>query len=42
MRGDRAFINAVLWWVRTGAPWPDIPERYGLWKTVYSRFAPGG
>jgi transposase len=38
MRGDRDFVNAVMWRVKTGAPWRDIPERYGSWKTVYNRF----
>lgn len=38
-RGDRAFVNAVLWRVRTGAPWRDLPERFGPWKTIYNRFA---
>jgi transposase len=38
MRGDRDFINAVMWRIKTGAPWRDIPERYGSWKTVYNRF----
>jgi transposase len=38
-RGDRLFMNAVMWRVRTGAPWRDIPDRYGSWKTVYNRFA---
>jgi putative transposase len=38
-RGDREFLNAVLWRIRTGAPWRDIPERYGSWKTIYNRFA---
>jgi transposase len=37
-RGDRDFVNAVMWRVKTGAPWRDIPERYGSWKTVYNRF----
>lgn len=37
-RGDRRFVNAVLWRVKTGAPWRDLPERYGPWKTVYNRF----
>lgn len=37
--GDRNFLNAVLWRVKTGAPWRDIPERYGPWKTTYNRFA---
>jgi putative transposase len=37
--GDRAFVNAVMWRLKTGAPWRDIPERYGPWKTSYNRFA---
>lgn len=32
-------INGVLWRLRTGAPWRDLPERYGPWQTVYERFA---
>jgi transposase len=31
-------MNAILWVLRTGAPWRDMPERYGKWTTVYSRF----
>ena len=38
-RSDRDFVNAVLWRVTTGAPWRDVPDRYGPWKTVYNRFA---
>jgi transposase len=36
---DRSFINAVLWLAKTGAPWRDLPSRYGSWKTVYNRFS---
>ena len=36
--GDRAFVNAVVWIAKTGAPWRDLPERFGPWKTVYNRF----
>lgn len=32
-------INGVLWRLRTGAPWRDLPERYGPWQTAYERFA---
>jgi transposase len=32
-RRDRPFVNAVMWRLKTGAPWRDIPEQYGLWKT---------
>lgn len=35
---NRRFINAVLWIARTGAPWPDLPERFGKYDTVYRRF----
>ena len=34
----RTVLNGILWRVRTGAPWRDLPERYGKWQTVYSRF----
>jgi transposase len=30
-------INGVLWRTRSGAPWRDVPEAYGNWKTVYNR-----
>ena len=37
--GDvRNFLNAVHWMLRTGSPWRALPEKYGSWKTVYSRF----
>jgi transposase len=35
---DRLIVNGILWVLRTGAPWRDLPERYGKWPTVYSRF----
>lgn len=35
---NRTALNALLWLMRSGAPWRDLPERYGSWKTVYSRF----
>jgi len=34
----REIINAILWRVRTGVPWRDLPERFGPWETIYSRF----
>ena len=34
----RQLINGILWKLRTGAPWRDLPERYGPWQTVYDRF----
>src|SRR5579875_8393 len=37
-KDHRTIINAILWRLRTGVPWRDIPERYGPWQTVYTRF----
>jgi transposase len=34
----RIVINGILWIARTGAPWRDLPERYGIWSSVASRF----
>ena len=34
----RTVLNGILWVLRTGAPWRDLPDRYGKWTTVYSRF----
>src|ERR1700712_4511381 len=31
-------VEAVLWVVRTGSPWRDIPDRFGKWDSIYSRF----
>jgi transposase len=38
IRGDRLFIDAVLYRAKTGLPWRDLPERFGPWKSVYNRF----
>ena len=37
-RDNRLFINAVLWIAKTGAPWRDLPERFGNWNSVWRRF----
>ena len=34
----RRVLNGILWVLRTGAPWEDMPERYGPCKTCYDRF----
>lgn len=34
----RAVLNGILWRLRTGAPWRDVPSRYGPWQTCYDRF----
>lgn len=38
LRGDRLFVEAVLFRTKTGTPWRDLPERFGPWKSVYNRF----
>lgn len=37
-KDNRMILNAMVWIARSGAPWRDLPERYGPWETVYSRF----
>jgi transposase len=34
----RQVLNGILWALHTGAPWRDLPERYGPWQTVHNRF----
>ena len=38
-KDNRIFLNGVLWIFKTGAPWRDLPERYGHWKNVHRRFS---
>jgi transposase len=38
-RDHRQVLNGILFRVRSGVPWRDLPERYGPWETVYKRFA---
>ncbi len=35
---DRRVVNGMVYKIRTGVSWRDLPERCGPWKTVYTRF----
>src|SRR6202020_3078085 len=34
----RTQLNGIFWILSTGAPWRDLPERFGPWQTVYDHF----
>ena len=36
-RCNRAVLNGILWVLRTGAPWHDLPDRYPSYQTPFSR-----
>jgi len=36
---NRVFVNGVLWILRSGAHWHDLPERYGKYKSLHKRFS---
>jgi putative transposase len=35
---NRRFVDAILWLAKTGAPWRDLPERFGNWNSVFQRY----
>src|SRR4051794_15441939 len=37
-KDNRLFIDAILWIAKTGAPWRDLPERFGNWNSIWRRF----
>ena len=37
-KDNRLFLEAVLWRVRTGVPWRDLPSGFGHWNSVFQRF----
>jgi transposase len=37
-KDHRKVINGILWKLRTGAPWRDLPSCYSPWQTCYDRF----
>ena len=37
-KDNRLFVEAVLWIVRTGSPWRDLPAAFGNWNTVFKRY----
>ncbi len=38
LKNHRMMVNAILWILRTGAPWRDLPSHYGPWESAYTRF----
>ena len=40
-RGNREVLDAILWILRTGAPWRDLPEKYPPYQTCHRRFQQG-
>ena len=37
-KDNRVMLNGIIFWLNTGVPWRDLPERFGPWKSVYTRF----
>ena len=39
MMNMRSTVEGIAWRFRTGAPWRDVPERFGHWNSIYQRFS---
>lgn len=37
-KDNRVMLNGIIYWLNTGIPWRDLPERFGPWQSVYGRF----
>lgn len=37
-KDNRMMLNGMIWMLKSGAPWRDLPACYGPWESVYSRF----
>jgi len=38
-KNNRLFVEAVIYKFRSGVPWRDLPERFGFWKAIHTRFS---
>ena len=38
-RDRRVLLDGIFWILGTGAPWRDLPDRFGPWQTVYDHFS---
>lgn len=38
-RDRRQVLNGILWILKTGAPWRDLPDYYGPWETIYGHYS---
>ena len=36
-KDNRVMLNGIIYWLNTGVPWRDLPERFGPWQSVYAR-----
>ena len=38
-KDNRLVLNAIIYWLNTGVAWRDLPERFGPWQSIYTRFS---